>query len=72
MPTVEDVKDLSDKVQGVDSRVSNLEGGYEHRATKSDVYAVKADLKDVENRLFMRLGLLIVVVGAVVVIAQRL
>ena len=65
MATVEDVKDLSDKVQGVDSRVSRLEGGYEHLATK-------ADMKELENRLFVRLGLLIVVVGAVVAIAQRL
>ena len=72
MPTVEDVKDLSDKTEGADSRVSRLEGGYEHRATKSDVYAVKADLQEMENRLFMRLGLLIVVVGAVVAIVQRL
>ncbi len=65
MATVEDIKDLSDKVQGVDSRVSRLEGGYEHLATKADV-------KEMENRLFVRLGLLIVVVGAVVAIVQRL
>ena len=65
MATVEDIKDLSDKVQGVDSRVSRLEGGYEHLATKADV-------KEMENRLFVRLGPLIVVVGAVVAIVQRL
>ena len=65
MATVDDIKDLSDKVQGVDSRVSRLEGGYEHLATKADV-------KEMENRLFVRLGLLIVVVGAVVAIVQRL
>ena len=58
MATVEDVKNLSDKVQDVDSRVSRLEGGYEHLATRADV-------KEMENRLFVRLGLLIVVVGAV-------
>ena len=65
MATVEDIKDLSDKVQGVDSRVSRLEGGYEHLATRADV-------KEMENRLFVRLGPLIVVVGAVVAIVQRL
>ncbi|MDE2685887.1 MAG: hypothetical protein OXI16_00085 [Chloroflexota bacterium] len=65
MATVEDVKNLSDKVQGVDSRVSRLEGGHEHLATRADV-------KEMENRLFVRLGLLIVVVGAVVAIVQRL
>ena len=65
MATVDEIKDLSDKVQGVDSRVSRLEGGYEHLATKADV-------KEMENRLFVRLGLLIVVVGAVVAIVQRL
>ena len=53
------------KIQGVDSRVSRLEGGYEHLATK-------ADMKDLENRLFVRLGLLIIVVGAAVAIVQRL
>ncbi|MCY3544180.1 MAG: hypothetical protein OXH22_09080 [Chloroflexi bacterium] len=45
--------------------MSRLEGGYEHLATRADV-------KEMENRLFVRLGLLIVVVGAVVAIVQRL
>ena len=63
--TSEEARDLSDKIQGVDSRVSRLEGGYEHLATK-------ADMKDLENRLFVRLGLLIIVVGAAVAIVQRL
>ena len=63
--TSEEARDLSDKIQGVDTRVSRLEGGYEHLATK-------ADMKDLENRLFVRLGLLIVVVGAAVAIVQRL
>ena len=63
--TSEEARDLSDKIQGVDSRVSGLEGGYEHLATK-------ADMKDLENRLFVRLGLLIIVVGAAVAIVQRL
>ena len=65
MVTSEEARDLNDKIQGVDSRVSRLEGGYEHLATK-------ADMKDLENRLFVRLGLLIIVVGAAVAIAQRL
>ena len=65
MATSEEARDLNDKIQGVDSRVSRLEGGYEHLATK-------ADMKDLENRLFVRLGLLIIVVGAAVAIVQRL
>ena len=65
MVTSEEARDLNDKVQGVDSRVSRLEGGYGHLATK-------ADMKDLENRLFVRLGLLIIVVGAAVAIVQRL
>ncbi|MCY3639320.1 MAG: hypothetical protein OXG80_09530 [Chloroflexi bacterium] len=45
--------------------MSRLEGGHEHLATRADV-------EEMENRLFVRLGLLIVVVGAVVAIVQRL
>ena len=59
--TSEEARDLSDKIQGVDTRVSRLEGGYQHLATK-------ADMKDLENRLFVRLGLLIIVVGAAVAV----
>ena len=65
MVTGEEARDLNDKIHGVDTRVSRLEGGYEHLATK-------ADMKDLENRLFVRLGLLIVAVGAAVAIVQRL
>ncbi len=66
MATAEEVRDeMNDKVHAVDNRVSRLEGGYEHLATK-------ADMKDLENRLFVRLGLLIVVVGAAVAVIQRL
>ena len=65
MATGEEARDLNDKIHGVDTRVSRLEGGYEHLATK-------ADMKDLENRLFVRLGLLIIVVGAAVAIVQRL
>ena len=53
-----------------------MEGGYEHLATKADLQEakgeLKADMKDLENRLFVRLGLLIVAVGAAVAIVQRL
>ena len=63
--TSEEARDINDKIQSIDSRVSRLEGGYEHLATK-------ADMKDLENRLFVRLGLLIIVVGAAVAIVQRL
>ena len=63
--TSEEARDINDKIQSIDSRVSRLEGGYQHLATK-------ADMKDLENRLFVRLGLLIIVVGAAVAIVQRL
>ena len=76
MATSEEARNLNDKIQGVDSRVSRLEGGYEHLATKADLQEakgeLKADMKDLENRLFMRLGLLIIVVGAAVAVLQRL
>ena len=65
MATSEEARNLNDKIHGVDSRVSRLEGGYEHLATK-------ADMKDLESRLFVHLGLLIIVVGAAVAIVQRL
>ena len=65
MVTDEEAREINDKISAVDGRVSRLEGGYEHLATKSD-------MKDLENRLFVRLGLLIIVVGAAVAIVQRL
>lgn len=65
MATDEEARGINDKISAVDSRVSRLEGGYEHLATK-------ADMKDLENRLFVRLGLLTIVVGAAVTIVQRL
>ena len=34
MATGEEARDLNDKIHGVDTRVSRLEGGYEHLATK--------------------------------------
>ena len=70
--TSEEARELSDKIQGVDSRVSRLEGGYQHLATKADLQELRADMKDLENRLFVRLGLLIIAVGAAVAIVQQL
>ena len=72
MVTSEEARDLNDKIQGVDTRVSRLEGGYQHLATKADLHELRADMKDLENRLFVRLGLLVVAVGAAVAIVQRL
>ena len=72
MATSEEVRDLNDKIQGIDTRVSRLEGGYQHLATKADLQELRADMKDLENRLFVRLGWLIVAVGAAVAIVQRL
>ena len=72
MVTSEEARDLNDKIQGVDTRVSRLEGGYQHLATKADLQELRADMKDLENRLFVRLGLLVVAVGAAVAMVQRL
>lgn len=72
MATSEEARNLNDKIQGIDTRVSRLEGGYQHLATKADLQELRADMKDLENRLFVRLGLLIVAVGAAVAIVQRL
>ena len=76
MATSEEARDLNDKIHGVDTRVSRLEGGYQHLGTKADLQEIKgelkADMKDLENRLFVRLGLLIIVVGAAVAVLQRL
>lgn len=35
----------------MEKRLSRLEGGYEHLATKADVANLKADIRDLENRL---------------------
>ena len=72
MVTGEEVRDLNNKIQSIDTRVSRLGGGYQHLATKADLQELRADMKDLENRLFVRLGLLIVAVGAAVAIVQRL
>ena len=72
MVTGEEVGDLNDKIQNIDTRVSRLEGGYQHLATKADLQELRADMKDLENRLFVRLGLLIVAVGAAVAVVQQL
>ena len=49
----------------IEERVSRIEGGYEHLATK-------ADLAHLESRLMMRLGGLIVVATGVIVAAMRI
>ncbi len=36
---------------GIEERLSHLGGGYEHLATKADVANLKADFRDLENRL---------------------
>ena len=36
---------------GIEERLSRLGGGYEHLATKADVANLKADIRDLENRL---------------------
>ena len=41
MATSEAVKGLSYKAQGIDSRVSRLEGGYQHLATNADMRDIK-------------------------------
>ena len=35
----------------IEERVSRLEGGYEHLATKADLAALKGDLAALENRI---------------------
>ena len=49
----------------IEERMARMEGAYEHLATK-------ADLAQMEMRLLLRLGALIVAVGAVVVLIDRL
>ena len=40
----------------LEERVSRLEGGYEHLATKADVADLKADIARVESRLEAKLA----------------
>ena len=49
----------------IEERMARMEEAYEHLATK-------ADLAQMEMRLLLRLGALIVAVGAVVVLIDRL
>ena len=49
----------------IEERLARMEGAYEHLATK-------ADLAHMETRLLIRLGGLIVAVGALVVLLDRL
>ena len=48
----------------VEERMARMEGSYEHLATK-------ADLAHMEMRLLLRLGGLIVTVGAIVVLIDK-
>ena len=48
----------------IEERLARMEGAYEHLATK-------ADLAQMELRLLLRLGGLIVAVGAAVVLVDR-
>ena len=81
----------------IGERVSRLEGGYEHLATKADVAALKSDIVEVraelaefkgyvdsrfarmeaqiaqlETRIFLRMGGLIIVASAAIVGLQKL
>ena len=76
--------------ENLGDRVSRLEGGYEHLATKADLANIKAELKadisatnakidrltiemaQLETRLFLRMGGLIIVASAAIVGLQKL
>ena len=53
-------------------RVSRLEGGYEHLATKVDIAQIKADMSQMEIRITIRLGALIVAASGVIVALLKL
>ena len=48
----------------IEERLARMEGGQEH-------FATKADLAHMETRLLIRLGSLIVAVGAAVILIDR-
>ncbi len=51
----------------IEERVSRLEGGYEHLATKADVYRAIADVRSDLNRAMLTLGIFMTgLVGAAV------
>ena len=56
----------------IEERVSRIEGGYEHLATKADVAEIRGELIALEGRLMMKLGSLIVVATGIIVAAMRL
>ncbi len=56
----------------VEERVSRLEGGYEHLATKADLANLRTDIQSIEIRLLVRLGGLMITGFAVMVTVLRL
>ena len=49
----------------LEERLSRLEGGYEHLATKADLAELRAEMQAMETRLLIRLTGVIVAVMAV-------
>ncbi len=55
----------------IEERVSRIEGGYEHLATKADLAELRGELIALESRLMMKLGGLIIVATGIIVAAMR-
>lgn len=56
----------------IEERLGHLEGGYEHLTTKADVANLKADIRELENRLIRWLIGGMAVCSAVVISALQL
>ena len=70
---------MTTSTEDLGERVSRLEGGYEHVATKADIAdtktaiaEVRAEIAQMEIRITIRLGALIVAASAVVVTLLKL
>ncbi len=70
---------MTTSTEDLGERVSRLEGGYEHVATKADIAdtktaiaEVRAEMAQMEIRITIRLGALIVAASAVVVTLLKL
>ena len=78
---------MTTSTEDLGERVSRLEGGYQHLATKADLADVKSELKadiaelrgtmntrfaELENRIMLRMAGLIVAASAAVVGLQKL
>ena len=70
---------MTTSTEDLGERVSRLEGGYEHVATKADIAdtktaiaEVRAEMAQMEIRVTIRLGALIVAASAAVVGLQKL